>query len=422
MIRDTSSQDAVLIVPTWKRQKARLWISIGVIVLGIVAALLFSAWRNSAHSVSMARLRMATVSHGSLVRDASVNGKIIAAVSPTVFSSASGTITLTVKAGDTVNQGQVVAELEAPDVSEALKREQSHYEQLEAEIARQKILASKQKLLAQRDADQAEIERMAAENAYRRIEKAGGLGIVPENDFAKVQNTLKSAEIRSKHAAAAAQLESADVQLELKSKTKQLERQRIALNYAKRRVDALHLRAPISGLIGAVSVPNRSMVAADSPVLSLVDLSQLEVEVAIPEIYLADLGLGMRAEIHIGDRKVTGQLASMSPEVANNQVLARIRFDAQQPSGLRQSQRVSVRLLIEEKNNVVVVQRGPFLEQFGGKFAYVFNQGIAEKRAIQVGAVSVSQVQIIDGVTAGEQVVIAGSDAFDNAKRISIHN
>ena len=422
MIRDTSSQDAVLSEPKW-RQSRRVGLWGGAALICIVAAvLMLTAWRSSSQSVNMSRLRVATVTHGTLVRDASVNGKIIAAVSPTLFSSAIGTVTLKVKAGDSVKKGDVLAELDSPDISEALKREQSTYGQLIDEVARQKILADKQKLLAQRDADQAEIERVAAQRAYQRIENAGVIGVVSKNDFYKAQDALKSAEIRAKHAQAATTLENEDVALELKSKVSQLERQKIALAYAQRRVEALQLRAPVDGVIGLLSVSNRTVVPANTAIMTLVDLSQLEVEVEIPESYVADLGIGMHAEIAVGENIVKGTLSSISPEVANNEVLARVRFDGEQPAGLRQSQRVTARLLIEEKPNVTMVQRGPFLEQLGGRFAYVMNKGIAEKRAIKVGASSVTSVQILDGLKEGDKVVIAGSDAFDNANQVSINN
>jgi HlyD family secretion protein len=61
---------------------------------------------------------------GTLVRDASVNGRVVAAVSPTLYA-ASSTVNLKVAAGDTVKKGEVLAVLESPDLSDALKREQS---------------------------------------------------------------------------------------------------------------------------------------------------------------------------------------------------------------------------------------------------------------------------------------------------------
>ena len=117
---------------------------------------------------------------------------------------------------------------------------------------------------------------------------------------------------------------------------------------------------------------------------------------------------------------LTGKLSALSPEVVKNQVLARVRFDGAQPKGLRQSQRVTARLLIEDKPNVVILPRGPFVESEGGKYAYVMRDGIAVKTPITLGATSVSAVEILSGVKPGDQVVIAGTDAFANAARVSI--
>lgn len=422
MIRDTSGQDMVLAADKGKTRK-RVIIAVAASAVGITAlVLLMSAWRGSSQSVSASRLRIAAVSHGNLVRDAAVNGRVVAAVSPTLYSSAGGTVTLKVNAGETVKKGDIVAEIESPDLNDQLKREQSNTEQLEAEVARQQILAKKQKLIARRDADQAEIDRVAAQRAFQRIEAAGVVGVVAKNDFLKAQDAMHSTELRAKHAAQAADLENEDVSLELKTKMSQLQRQRLSMDYAKRRVEELKLRAPVDGIIGSLAISNRSVVAANTALMTLVDLSQLEVEVEIPESYMTDLGLGMKAEIMINNNKVMGTLTAISPEVVKNQILARVRFSDKQPEGLRQSQRVSARLLMEEKANVMILPRGPFVEAEGGRFVYVVENGVAQRRAIKLGATSISAVEILSGLKDGDKVVISGTDTFENANSVSINN
>jgi HlyD family secretion protein len=421
MIRDTSSQDRQLSTPLGAgRKRLLLRLAIGLILLAAVVALL-TAWRSTSHSVNAARLRFADVARGTLVRDAAVNGRVVAAISPTLFSTAAGMVTLKVHAGDTVKKGDVVAVVDSPDLSDELKREQSSFEQLQAEVAHQGILARKQKLLAQRDADQAEIERVSALRTLQRIENAGELGVVGKIDYMKAQDAVRSTEIRSKHAAQAALLENEDVGLELKTKQSQLERQRLLLASLQRKVDELQMRAPVNGFVGTLSVADRSAVTANAALMTLVDLSVLEVELEIPETYVADLGLGMNAEITVGDVKAMGKLSALSPEVVKNEVLARVRFDGPQPPGLRQSQRVSARLLIEERPNALIVQRGPFVESEGGRFAYVMENGTAVRRPIQTGATSVTAVEILAGLKEGDKIVIAGTDTFENAARVSIN-
>ena len=233
---------------------------------------------------------------------------------------------------------------------------------------------------------------------------------------------MKTAEIRAKHAELATALENEDVDLTLKTKMSQLQQQRLVRDNAQRRVDDLKLQAPVDGLVGTLSVANRSVVAANTALMTLVDLSQLEVELEIPESYVADLGLGMNAEVSINGVKAAGKLSALSPEVVKNQVLARVRFSGEQPKGLRQSQRVSARLLIEERPNVLLLPRGPFVESEGGRFVYLADKGIARRSAIKLGATSISAVEIVEGLKEGDKVVIAGTELFENAVSVSLNN
>jgi HlyD family secretion protein len=164
------------------------------------------------------------------------------------------------------------------------------------------------------------------------------------------------------------------------------------------------------------------VVAANTALMTVVDLSQLEVELEIPESYADDLGLGMSAQVTIGAVTANGKLSALSPEVVRNQVLARVRFDGAQPAGLRQNQRVTARVLIEEKPNVLLLPRGSFVENEGGRAAYVMAGNVATRRPIQIGATSVSAVEILSGLQPGDKVVIAGTDSFDNAERVSIND
>jgi HlyD family secretion protein len=247
------------------------------------------------------------------------------------------------------------------------------------------------------------------------------VGVIARNDFEKARDNLKSAEIRGKHATEAARLESNDIDLQLRSRREQLARQKLALDEARRRVDELHVRAPMDGLVGSLSVVDRTVVTANAPLMTLVDLSRLEVELEIPETYMQDLGVGMKSEVTAGDIKAPGKLVAISPEVIRNQVLARVRFEGAQPAGLRQSQRVQARLLIDERKNVLLLPRGSFIEAHGGKFAYVVEDGFAVRKPIRMGGTSVSAVEMVEGVKVGDNVVIAGSEEFENAARVEIN-
>ena len=77
-----------------------------------------------------------------------------------------------------------------------------------------------------------------------------------------------------------------------------------------------------------------------------------------------------------------------------------------------------VRVVLDEHKNVTMVARGPFLEIGRGQVAYVVDGDLALRRAIRTGAVSLDKIEILDGLKPGEQIVVAGTDTFNEAERV----
>jgi HlyD family secretion protein len=416
MIPDTSAQDRTVAAP-----KRRLpWVAIGA-TAGLVAVLVAVwAWAGAGRSVSADRLRIATVERGLLVRDAQVNGRVVASVSPTLYAPAASTVNLRTRAGATVKQGDVLATLDSPELRAERDRELATLRGFEADVARQRILAQKARLLAARTADEGRLALQTAQRDAERTARACELQAIPRADCLRYADAVEAAQVRARHSEADAGLEGQNAALELKSREEALARQRAVVADLERRVSDLDLRSPVNGIVGSIAVADRAVVPANAPLMTVVDLSQLEVELEVPETYADDLGLGMRVEVRIGAQTVGGELMTIAPEVLNRQVLARVRLDAP-PEGLRQSQRVSARVLIEEKPDVLKLARGPFLETQGGRFAYVMDGGDAVRRPISVGATAVGAIEIVEGLREGERVVIAGTDLFENAERVQVN-
>ncbi|MBD8525201.1 HlyD family efflux transporter periplasmic adaptor subunit [Pseudoxanthomonas sp. CAU 1598] len=417
MIRDTSSQDRVMqSAPT----RSPRWTWIAILVLIVLAVLSVRSWLSSAGAVNSERLRLGTVSRGDLVRDVLANGQVVAANSPTLYAGYSGTVALKVQAGQKVGRGAVLAEIDSPSLNNEFEREQSSLEQLEVEYNRGKILAEKQKLLARRTADERVLALQAAKREAERSQRAYQRGALSEVDYLRYQDAVQSAEILAAHAETDAKLEARSADFELKTKQQNLERQRLMVADLARRVDELKVRAPADAVVGSLAIVDRTVVAAGAPLLTLVDLSELAVDVSVPESYADDLAPGLMAEMQINGQTYRGEVAAISPEVINNQVLARLRFVDAMPAGLRQNQRVTSRLLFETRQNVLLLPRGPSLDAAGGRFAYRLDGELAERVRIELGATSVNSVEVVSGLQIGDRVVISGADLFADAERVTV--
>jgi HlyD family secretion protein len=419
-IRDTSAQDQ----PRERRRPVQRWVVATVlVVLAVVAGVLLAGrWLSSERSVDAARLRIADVRRGTLVRDAAVTGRVVAAVSPTLYAPMPGTVTLAIRAGDTVKKGDVVASVDSPELTAELERERSTLAQLEAQTGSARIATDQQRLQARREADEAAIALTAAVRDLEGSEAAWKQGAIAEVEYQRDKDAVETARVRDRNARAMAKLAGDSAGFDLATAQQQATRQRLAVQELERRIGELTMKSPVDGVVGTLAVADRAVVAANTPIMTVVDLSQLEVELEVPETYADDLGLGMTAEVTIGTSAASGTLSAISPEVVRNNVLVRVRFAGTQPAGLRQSQRVSARILIEERPDVLMVARGPFLDSHGGRAIYVVENGVAVRRAVRTGATSVSAVEILEGLSPGQKVVIAGSESFEDAATVRIND
>ncbi|WP_374558398.1 efflux RND transporter periplasmic adaptor subunit [Thermomonas sp.] len=421
-IRDTSGQDQVMAAPSRPARRKR--IAIAATSAAVVVALggwVASGWLSGARSFDASRLRIAEVTRGDLVRDLSAEGRLIAANSPTLYAIAAGTVSLKIVAGDKVAKGQPLAVIDSPELRSRLVQEESTLASLEAEASRAVLDARIARANAQRALDQATVDRTAAMRDLERYQRAYEGGAVPQNDLARAQDLMKKADIGLAAARKDFELQSAGAGLDARNKQLQAQRQRAVVDEARRQVEALTLRAPFDGQVGQVQVPQGTQVATNGPVLSVVDLSRFEVEIKVPESFARDLGIGMPAQIAANNGRFAGEIAAVSPEVVNGEVTARVRFaDGKQPPGLRQNQRLSVRIVMDTRRNVLMVERGPFLEQDGGNVAWVVDGSSASRRPIRTGASSLSSVEIVSGLKAGDRIVVSGTDQFGTADRVRI--
>jgi HlyD family secretion protein len=421
MIRDTSAQDRPLTRSAAGRPWRR-WLPAGVIVLVALGGLgyVVRGWLGADKAVDRSRIRIAKVVRGTLVRDVVADGRVVAANSPTLYAVAGGTVDFHVRPGDKVVRGQSLATITSPELQSRLTQEQATLAGLEAGVGRAGLDVEHGKANAQQLVAQAEIDRQGAAREVEINQKMFDSGVIPELELQRSRDALKKAELAVAHARREAGLQSKELAFDLGTKKQGLDRQRAVVAELERQVAALEITSPVDGQVGQQLVSQRATVAANTPVLSVVDLGAFELEIRVPDSFARDLAIGMSAEIRAGTETFAGRVRSVSPEVIDGNVATRLEFVDRRPAGLRQNQRLAARILIEEKANVLKVERGPFLEAGGGHVAYFVTDDVAERRTIQTGAFSLDAVEIVSGAKEGDQIVVAGTDAFDNAQRVRI--
>lgn len=234
--------------------------------------------------------------------------------------------------------------------------------------------------------------------------------MISQIDHEKAIDELTRAKLSYKHAEQEVELSKDTLAFELQAAKRDVTRQQLIVDDLLRKVNNLTIKATVSGIVGNLLVQQREAVTQSQPLMTLVDLSNFEAELQVPESYANDLGLGMDVEITMGASKVMGTLSAISPEVNNREVTTRVRFNKDM-TGIRQNQRLTARILLENRDDVLQVKRGAFLQQ-GGTQVYKITGDTAQLIDISIGATSINAVELISGVQAGDELIISSYNSF----------
>ncbi|BDX05468.1 efflux RND transporter periplasmic adaptor subunit [Planctobacterium marinum] len=424
MLRDTSGQDTVLETSVSPKRKYAI---IALLMLAVLVALTASMLKfnrlfASDMSIDTERLRFAQVTRGDLLRDIAVQGRVVAANSPTLYANSGGIVSLHVKAGDTVDAEQVLAVVESPELKNQLAQELATLEQLKLQVGRQDIQIKSARLNNRQAIEVAEVELESAQVEKQRAEISVADSLISQREFEQKTAEFKRASLVHKHATENYAIQEENMALELRGMQSQLARQQHVVHELHRQIAQLTLKAPTGGVIGSVYVREKDNVSANSALITVVDLSVLEIEAAIPENFADDMGVGLAAMINVNGVELAGQLVAISPEVSNGQVEGRIRFNEQAAQQLRQNQRVNARILIESKHNVLKIQRGEFLESGGSRIAYRVEQDNAHRQSVQFGARSITEVEVLSGLQEGDTIIISNISQFREQSQLYLIN
>jgi HlyD family secretion protein len=401
------------------------------LALLVVFTWLAHAWFRSSHVIPADRLRIVRVQQGHFVRDVAAQGTVVAAVNPTLFAIAAGTVTYAVHAGDAVTRGEVLATLDSPELGNEYQRERATLDSLNAALEHQQIEIRRQLLTGQQQADLAQVAIQAAERELKRAQWAWNLHAMSERDYQHAIDDVSTAKLNFEHARDTAGLERDSVALDLRTRRLERERQALVVEGLKQRVDELTLRSPVNGMVANLAQPEKTRVAESAPLLTVVDLSAFEIEFQVAESYAADIKPGMAAEISLGGRSIPGTVTAISPEVRQNEVTGRVKFNAvatsaQQPGpgrlqGLRQNERASVRIVLDERDSVVKFERGSGIDE-ATRAIYVLHGDRATRTPVELGAASVSEIEVLRGLSPGDAVIISDTHDFNDAPELLVGN
>jgi HlyD family secretion protein len=403
-------------------QRTRIAIG-GALLLAAILAFYFLAPTANTQSVAAERLTISTVTKGRFDDFMPLRARVTPLVTVFLDAVEGGRVEqVLVEDGAMVQQGQLLAVLSNSDLQLNLLARQTEVTQQINSMRSQELALSQTRLANERAIIEADLVATKARRQYEMQRPLAEKGFVPGKVVRDSQDEYQSARQR---AALLRRTQATDERLQ-SSQLAQLRTSAQSLNasldIARSTLDALNLRAPVSGQLTAFSIQVGQSLNRGERLGQIDSAGRNKLVASVDEYYLGRVEPGQIATVETGGKTYRAKVAKIYPQVRNGAFEIDLHFIGQEPPELQRGQTLQVRLTLGDPTPALLIPNGAFYNETGGNFVFVVapGGGSAIKRPVKLGRRNADTIEVLDGLEPGERVITSPYTGFADKDRLDL--
>jgi HlyD family secretion protein len=398
----------------------------GVVALAVIVLITVgvSRLKPAAPSVDRAAVWVDTVKRGPMLRQVRGSGTLVPENIQWIPATTQGRVErIVLRPGATVTPDSVVLELSNPNLQQAVLDARLGWESAKASFENRKAELENQLL-------QLESEVAAMETSF----KNAALQLEANEELAK-ENLISSITLKQSRSAAEdlknrlsnAQKRLANQRAGIKSQLAPQEadvnQRQAAYQLRLRELDDLKVKARMHGVLQQVPVEVGAQVAPGERLARVADPTNLKAELRIAETQTKDIRIGQVAEVDTRNGRVKGKVSRIDPRAEGGTVGVDVILEGALPAGARPDLSIDGEIELERLADVVYMGAPAFGQENSTVtlFKLTADGSEAERITVKLGRRSVNQVEILDGLKPGDQVILSDTTAQDGFDRIRLN-
>lgn len=413
--------------PDLKKKKRRRQILITLVALVVAGgvAIGVSQLKPAAPTVEKSEIWTGTVKRGDMIRQVRGLGELKPRQDKIrlIPAQTDGTVvSIRVLPGTRVQPNTMLMRLADPQLQQqllsarlALKAAQVEYHNMQVKLESELMDKRSAAAAVSANQSQAQLQAQTDQQLYK-LGVISGLSFHSSRSKARqltVQNDLEKQEIAMNQKAIASQL--------AVQQTK-VDQARAMLSLLQNEQDALDVTPGIGGVL--IDLPHQigEHVAAGATLAEVVQPNQLMAELKIPETQAHDIELGQQAQIDTHNGIVPGHVMRIDPSVVNGTRTVDVALDGKLPSGAVPDLSVDGTIDLQRLHDVLYVGRPAFGNENStiSLFRLSPNGNTATRVPVKVGVASVTKMQVLKGLRAGDKVILSDMSQYDNVDKVRL--
>ncbi|MDX2142317.1 MAG: efflux RND transporter periplasmic adaptor subunit [Rhodospirillaceae bacterium] len=194
------------------------------------------------------------------------------------------------------------------------------------------------------------------------------------------------------------------------------------LEFARKNVESLFVRAPIAGKLTAFNVEVGQSLAPGTRIGQIDDPTRYKVSADIDEFYLGRVDIGQTASVSVDGRDRALRVAKIYPQIRDGKFNVDLTFSDAPPDDVRRGQTVQLKLTLGDTTEALLIPDGAFYQDTGGQWLFVVSADgrQAARRTVRLGRRNARFIEVLDGLEPGERIVTSPYTGFLDKDRLQL--
>jgi HlyD family secretion protein len=393
----------------------------------LVLALLFWWFMPGAGSqtVTKNRLTISTVQTGRFEDFIPLRAKVTPLLTVYIDSIEGGRVDkVLVEDGTDVVAGQPIAMLSNAELQLSTLARQTEVEQQINNMRSQELALSQTRLANERAILDAQLALTTARRQYEREAPLAAKGYVSGKQF---NDTADNYQYQQRRLAVLQRSQSSDERLQsgqLDQQKASMKSMSAGLGIARNNLDALNLRAPVTGKLSGFSIQIGQSLQRGERIGQIDSPGRNKLQAGVDEFYLGRVQVNQSASVDWNGKTFRARVMKIYPQVQNGQFQVDLQFLGDEPQGVQRGQTLQAKLTLGDPAPAKLIPNGAFYNESGGAYVFVVapDGSSAVKRQVRLGRRNPDFIEVLDGLDAGERVITSPYTGFADKDRLDLSN
>ncbi|PLX21490.1 MAG: efflux transporter periplasmic adaptor subunit [Salinivirgaceae bacterium] len=405
-------------------KRKHIYYAIGTVFFLIIAYNIFFAKNVSTYSVDKDKISISTVQNSVFNDYITVSGNVEPIATIYLDAMEGGRVEeRIVEEGAMLKKGDVILRLSNPDLnlsilnSEAQLAEKSNFLRNTMVVLEQEKLQIQSELLRLRYEIKRKKRKLDQNTAlYRDSLISQEEYLLSEEDYNMSQSSFDLYIKRQAH-------DSIYRSIQVHQMEDNLRNMDLNLKLVRQRKENLNVTSPIDGQLTVLDAEVGQSIPKNSRIGQIDILSSYKVVAPIDEHYIDKVKKGLIAILERQGEEYELKIRKVFPDVRNGKFIVEMIFTGHTPENMRTGQTYYSRLQLGNPQDALLLEKGSFFQETGGQWIFVVSEDgqYAEKRAIKIGRQNPKYYEVIEGLEAGEKVIISGYSNFGDNEKLDLN-